>query len=459
VEQVSQIKLLLDELAAVVAEMEAMTEVEAVEGDAPAEAMGEEEESSLRSLADRADKLKERIAFHEKVAAKEIEMRSILERGAPAARVKETTEESTVAEKRTVFAVPKSHGALRAFRSAESAYRAGMHVKGYTFGDAEARRWCQDHGVESRAQAGGINALGGVLTSDEMSTEIIRLVEEFGAFPANARRVNMNSDTMLMARRKGGLSARAIGENSAPTTSDVTFDNIQLVAKLWGIDNRVPNSLLEDSVIDLADAMAVESAQAFAEAIDNAGFIGTGANDPYHGTVGAAVAIIDGTHTKSVVNADTSNTTFGGTTGLDLSDFTNTVARLPLYARRQAKWYISPAGYGSSMLRLMMVAGGNNVADVAGGAGLQFLGFPVVLCHPLESDLTGTASKVACLFGDLAQAATFGERRAVSIRTSTERFIELDQTLTFATTRNAIVVHDLGDNVKAGPLVALRFAS
>ena len=458
-EQVSQIKLLLDELAAVVAEMEAMTEVEApAEGDAPAEAMGEEEESSLRSLADRADRLKERIAFHERVAAKETEMRAILERGAPAARVKANTEESTV-EKRTVFAVPKSHGPLRAFRSSESAYRAGMHVKGYTFGDAEARRWCQDHNVESRAQAGGINALGGVLTSDEMSTEIIRLVEEFGAFPANARRVNMASDTMLMARRKGGLSARAIGENSAPTSSDVTFDNIQLVAKLWGIDNRVPNSLLEDSVIDLADAMAVESAQAFAEAIDNAGFIGTGANDPYHGTVGAAVAIIDGTHTKSVVGADTGNTTFGGATGLDLSDFTNTVARLPLYARRQAKWYISPAGYGSSMLRLMMASNGNNVADVAGGAGLQFLGFQVVLTHPLESDLTGTNSEVACLFGDLAQAATFGERRAVSIRTSTERFIELDQTLTFATTRNAIVVHDLGDNVKAGPLVALRFAS
>ena len=115
-EQVSQIKLLLDELAAVVAEMEAMTEVEApAEGDAPAEAMGEEEESSLRSLADRADRLKERITFHERVAAKETEMRAILERGAPAARVKANTEESTV-EKRTVFAVPKSHGPLRAFR-------------------------------------------------------------------------------------------------------------------------------------------------------------------------------------------------------------------------------------------------------------------------------------------------------------------------------------------------------
>jgi HK97 family phage major capsid protein len=452
---VDKIKKLLDELAAVVAEMEATTEAPA-EGDAPA--MSEEQEASLRSLEARADKLKEQIAFCERLAAKEKEMRAILERAAPAAQVEKATQQETAAvtEKRSVFAVPNSHGKLKAFRSAEAAYRAGMHVRGYILGDAEARRWCVDHNVESRAQAGGINALGGVLTSDEMSTEIVRLVEEFGSFPANAKRVSMNSDTMLVARRKGGLSARPIGENAAPDTSDVTFDNISLVAKLWGIDNRIPNSLLEDSVIDLADTMAVEVAQAFAEAFDNAGWIGTGALALYHGVVGASVAVDDGTHTRSVVGAGTSRNTFDT---LTLTDFTNTVARLPVYARRNAKWYISPAGYGSSMLRLMVAASGNNAADVAGGAGLQFLGFPVVLAQPLQSNLTGTASTVACMFGDLSQAATFGERRAISIKTSTERFIELDQTLTFATTRNAIVINDLGDNSKAGPLVALKFAA
>ena len=450
-----KIKKLLDELAAVVAEMETMTEAPA-EGDAPA--MSEEQEASLRSLESRADKLKDQIAFCERLAAKEKEMRAILERAAPAAKVETATKQETAAVTETrskVFAVP-SHGKLKAFRSAEAAYRAGQHIRGYVLGDAEARRWCADHNVESRAQAGGINALGGVLTSDEMSTEIVRLVEEFGSFPANAKRVAMNSDTMLVARRKGGLSARPIGENAAPDTSDVTFDNISLVAKMWGIDNRIPNSLLEDSVIDLADAMAVEVAQAFAEAFDNAGWIGTGALALYHGVVGASVAIDDGTHTRGVVTAGTSRNTFDT---LNLTDFTNVVARLPVYARRNAKWYISPAGYGSSMLRLMVAASGNNVADVAGGAGLQFLGFPVVLAQPLQSNLTSTASTVACMFGDLSQAATFGERRAISIKTSTERFIELDQTLTFATTRNAIVINDLGDNSKAGPLVALKFAA
>lgn len=450
-----KLKKLLDELAAVVAEMEATSQAPAAEGDAPA--MTEEQMSSLRSLEARAEKLREQIDFLQRVAAKEIELRAVLERAAPA-KVVEKTEapeiKEPVVETRN-YAVPRATGKLKGFvgpNAEERAYRAGMHLKGFVLGDEEARRWCRDHGVESRAQAGGINSLGGVLVSEELSSEIIRLVEEYGVVPSEFRRVSMNTDSVLVARRTGGLSARPIGENAAPTTSDVTFDNVNLVAKLWGIDNRVPNSLLEDSVVDLADAMAVEVAQSFAEAFDNAGLIGDGSSS-YHGTVGVATAINDGTHTAGVVTA-TSRTTFDA---LTLTDFTNLVARLPLYARRNAKFYISPAGYGSSMLRLMVSNAGNNAADIAGGASLQFLGFQVVLCHPLQSALTGTTGTVACLFGDMSQAATYGERRSVTIKTDTSRFVEYDQTLTFATARVAIVANDLGSTSKAGPVVALKF--
>lgn len=452
-----KIKALLDELAAVVAEMEAMTD-DAPEGEeASAAPMTDEQEASLRSLETKADKLRERIEFLQRVQAKELELRAVLERGAPAKRVEktETPEEAPAVESRAkVYAVPKNHRPLKGFRCEERAYRAGMSIKANLLGDAEARRWCEDHGVESRAQAGGINALGGVLTNPELSSEIIRLVEEFGAFPANARNVAMNSDTLLIARRVGGLSARAIGENAAPATSDVTFDNVQLVARLWGVDNRVPVSLIEDSVIDLADAMAVEVAQAFSETYDRVGFVGTGSGTD-HGTVGVVTSINDGTHSAGVFQATSSRNTFDG---LILSDFTNTVARLPVYARRQAKWYISAAGYGSSMLRLMTAASGNNAADVAGGAGLQFLGFPVVLVHTMESALSGTTGKIAALFGDLSQACTYGVRREISVKTDSSRFIEFDQLLTFATSRVAMVAHDLGDTVKAGPIVALKFA-
>jgi HK97 family phage major capsid protein len=454
---VDKIKALLEELAAVVAEMEAMTE-DAPEGEAPAEPMTEEQEASLRSLETKADKLRERIEFLQRVQAKELELRAVLERGAPASKVvtPETTEEAPAVESRKIFAVPKNHRPLRGFRCEERAYRAGMSVKASLFNDAEARRWCEDHNVETRAQAGGINSLGGVLTNPELSSEIIRLVEEFGAYQANARVVTMNSDTLLIARRTGGLSARAIGENAAPLTSDVTFDNVQLVAKLWGVDNRVPVSLVEDSVIDLADAMAVEVAQAFAETYDRVGFVGTGAGTD-HGIHGIVSAVNDGTHSASVVTAATGNDRFDQ---LDLLDYTNVVAKLPLYARnRNAKWYISPSGYGASMLRLMMAASGNNQADVAGGANLQFLGFPVVLVHPMESALAGTGGKIACLFGDLSQAVTMGVRREVSVKTDASRFIEFDQLLTFATARMASVAHDLGSTTVAGPVVALKFAA
>ncbi len=454
---VEKLKALLDELAAVVAEMETMTE-DAPEG-TEAEPMSEEMEASLRSLEAKADKLRERIEFLQRVQTKHADLRSVLERSAPAKAVEATPEtKETAVEKRTEYAIPKANHNLRAFRDNETAYRFGMALKGFLFGDAEARRWCKDHNVETRVQASGVNSLGGVLLAPEHATEIVRLVEEFGAFPQYARRVNMNSDTLVIARRTGGLAARPVGENVEVTASDVTFDNIELNAKIWGVANRVPNSLLEDSIIDLADAMAVETAQAFSEAFDNAGFIGDGTS-AYHGVQGICPKILLSDYSASVVTA-TSNDTFDD---LTLKNFTDTLAKLPLYARRNAAWYVSPVGWGAAMLRLAMLpggssnAGGNSTDNVAAGFGETFLGYRVRLVHSMESGLTGTTGKVAALFGDLSQAATFGERRAISIKTASERYVEYDQTLTFATTRNAMVVHDLGSTTKAGPVVALKF--
>ena len=457
-----KIKALLDELANITAQIQAAMDAEeapAGEGDAPAADAAEE--NSLRSLMERADAIKAKIEFLEKVQAKEADLRAVLERSAPARKIEAPEPKEPEVETRH-YAVPKSHGPLKAFtgpNADERACRAGMHIKGFVFGDAEARRWCRDHGVESRAQAGGINSLGGVLTSPELSSEIIRLVEEYGVFPQFAKRVNMTSDTLVYARRTGGLTARPVGENVEVTTSDVTFDNVELTAKIWGVANRTPNSLIEDSVIDLADAMAVETAQAFAEASDNAGFIGDGTLT-YHGVTGITTKIVQSAYSASVVTA-TSNTTFSD---LTMKNFTDLLAKLPMYARnRNARWYISPAGWGAAMLRLAMLpggssgAGGNSSNNVASGFGETFLGYPVTLVQPMVSDLTGTTGKVAALFGDLSQAAIFGERRAISIKTASERFIEYDQTLTFATTRNAIVVSDLGSTSKAGPVVALKF--
>lgn len=472
-----KIKALLDELANITAQiqaaMESDTSAASADGTADPAAM-DAQQNSLRSLMERADAIKAKIDFLETVAAKEKELRSVLERSAPAKSIDNSADTATNEARKEAnvqtrhYAVPKSHEPLRAFtgpNASENAYRSGMYLRSILANDdtvrAEARRWCKDHGVgvESRIQAGGINSLGGVLTNPELGTEIIRLVEEFGVFPQFAKRVRMNSDTLVYARRTGGLAARPVGENVEVAASDVTFDNIELTAKIWGVANRTPNSLLEDSVIELADLFALETSQAFSEAFDGAGFIGDGTLT-YHGVTGVCTKILQSAYSASVVTA-TSNTTFGD---LTMKNFTDLLARLPMYARsRNARWYISPAGWGAAMLRLSMLpggssnAGGNNADNVAAGFGERFLGYPVTLVQPMQSALTGTTGTVAALFGDLSQAAIFGERRAISVKTASERYIEFDQTMTFATTRNAMIVNDIGSTTKAGPVVALKF--
>ena len=458
----SQIKVLLDELMKVLAEMGALEET-APEG----EQMSEENVARMSELAERAEKIKGRVAFHERMDAKQKELRGILNKGAPAGtgRITDPKEgegdegkgegEGTV-ERRKVFAIPRGEQRSKVFRGPDAdqnAFRAGMHLRAYVFGKADARKWCEDH--EVRAQSGSVNALGGALVAPEFSTEVIRLVEEFGVFPADAKRRKMTSDQQYIPRRIGGLTAVPIGENDTPSESMVKYDQVDLVAKLWGIGNRTPNSLIEDSPIILADEMATETALAFAQSFDDSGFIGDG-SPKYHGTVGIVTALAALANARGVVTAGTSRNTFDT---LTIPDFTNVMARLPVYARRNAKWYISPYGWAAGMARLMVTQNGNKKDDVAGPIPDEFLGYPVRQVVSMLGDATGTAGKILALFGDLSQSSSFGDRRQISIKTSTDRFMEYDQTFTFATTRAAMVNHDIGSATAAGPIVALKAAA
>ena len=141
-----------------------------------------------------------------------------------------------------------------------------------------------------------------------------------------------------------------------------------------------------------------------------------------------------------------------------MADFTATMALLPQYAMANAAWYISPSGFAQSMVPIAMAAGGNTTREVADGPDKNyFLGFPVRTVTAMTSGAGQHPGEVACLFGDFAQACTYGNRRTVSIRTSTDRFMEYDQLLTYASTRNSMVAHELGSTTDPGSLIALQF--
>lgn len=493
-ESSAKIKSLLDELAAVLAEMGALQDeasddratdpmvdeaeekdeedveengykpegVEDTEGAMPED---EEKEKKLRCLCERAEKLREKIKFYEGVAAKELELRAVLDKSTPATDAA-VASYPKAKEGRSVSIYQNLPGAgrLKNFKgpnAEERAYRAGQFYRATLLKDQNAARWCADHGVvDSRALSEGVNSAGGLFVNDEVLNEVIVLVEQYGAFPANARNLQMKSDTLVIPRRVGGLKAYFIGESSTVPDSDASWDRVQLVCKKCAVSNRMSSEVLEDSVLNLADYITGEIARSVAELVDTVGFVGNGSGE-HGGMIGVATKINDGSHTAGVVTAATGNTS---ALTLDVDDLIATAGRLPLYARGNAKWYVNPAVFAASVQRLGLVnnvglAGGNTAANLAAPAEMRLLGYPVVFVHTLSSVVGTDAGVVKFLFGDLSMSSYYATRRGLTLKTSTDRYAELDQTLIVATTRFDCVTADCGDNTKAGPVVALKTAA
>lgn len=357
-------------------------------------------------------------------------------------------------------------GRLRNFKgpnAEERAYRAGQFFKATLKNDRDAARWCVDHGVvDSRALSESVNSQGGVFVNEEILNEVIVLVEQYGAFPANARNISMNSDTLILPRRTGGLKAYFVGENTSISDSDASWDRVQLVAKKIAVANRMSSEVLEDSAstLNLADYIVGEVSRSIAELVDTVGFVGTGISD-HGGIIGAVTKINDGTHTAGVVTAASGNTS---ALTLDIDDLIATAGRLPVYARANAKWFCNPQVFAASVQRLGLannvgLAGGNTAANLAAPAELRLLGSPVVFVHTMSSKVDADANVVKFLYGDLSMSSIYATRRGLTIKTSTDRYAELDQTLLVATARFDAVTSDCGDNTKAGPIVALKTAA
>jgi HK97 family phage major capsid protein len=465
-----QVKMLLDTLASVLAEMGVLgDEGEAASAEGETEVASAERTAKQEELLQRAENLKSQIDRLRKIAAKEVQLRAVLNRAAPApAPVVVKADAATITEEKPMsnFAVPRvSH--VRGFRPGadvgERAYKAGQFFRS-AFGDAEAKRWINDNAPEYRAQGYTTDTLGGNLLPAPVLDEVIVLVNEFGQFVPNVRSVTMTAETLSIPKRSGGLTGYWVSENNTISDSNAAWTRVNLVAKKLAVSNRLSNEILADSLIDLSSYIVTEIGRAFAKTIDDAGFNGDGTST-FGGITGVVKAMEATTGTSPVVPlagryrsaAATSFETFS------ITDFTTAMAALPMYARSNAKWFISPAGFAASMQRLALtsgsgtgLAGGNNQNDVQNALGLRFMGYPVVLVNVMDSVLGADAAKTKVLFGDLELGAIYGDRKAMTIRTSQDRYAELDQTLMVAVNRFDIAVHGVGTSSEVGAIVAMQ---
>jgi HK97 family phage major capsid protein len=340
------------------------------------------------------------------------------------------------------------------------AYRMGQWSLAALVGRSDAQRWCRDHGVtlgmdvETRALSTGVNTAGGYLIPEEFKPDIIELLETYGVARRELDPEPMVRDTKIIPRRTGGLTSYFVGENTAPTESEPTWDQVQLTAKILATLTKMSIEVSEDTIVNLGEKIGVEAARAFALKEDQCAFLGDGTST-YGGMFGVFPKIDDGTHTASISEAVAGNTAFST---LDFGDFEAALGKLPEYAVQagNAKWYISRVGFYASMARLMDAAGGNTMDHHARGPGLQFLGLPVVISQVCNSTTAAQVSTVVCVVGDMRMAASFGDRRQLTMLTSEHRYMELGQIGIRVTERFDIVIHDLGDTTNAGPVVGLK---
>ena len=433
------LKKLQDEAATLANRIDAVRAIESENQDTIAE-----RDLELEQLTKRAGDLAKKIDFEKSVVDSAKNLRSVVDRCAPAPEVR--ADEPKV----RISAVPYA-GKLRAFKSEEDAYKTGMWFKAKG-GDAEARRWCADHGVESRAQGSTGSTTGAAFVPDVLEATVLRLVNEYSAFASNAMNVNMASDYVLFPKRTGGATAYWISENTAITASDPTSTQVALTAKKVTGAVTVANELLRDSIVSIADWLAAELSLGLSQAIETVAFNGNPSNAP--SVAGIATGYTGGLYASTGATYAASLVTASGDTPDEVTkaNLLKMMATLPQHSQAGAKWFVSPFFFATCMQNLDLAQGGS--VGMTQGLGLTFLGKPVVLTDQLPggSDSTGV---VMALYGDLMNSSIYGVRQGIEIASSDQVNFLSDQSVIRAVARVAISHHTLGSDTVAGPMIGL----
>ena len=353
---------------------------------------------------------------------------------------------------------PVKGNQVKVFENDKDAYNFAKLI-GNACGHPASMAYCAEHHIES-LHSGGVNTRGGYLVPDQYAETIINLRDDYGVFRRFAFPQKMTSDTTKTPRITGHGEVFYVGEGSAITPSNVTIDQVNLVAKKPAMLFTFSRELQDDSAVTLGNLLADEIAWSLAQAEDLAGFTGDGTST-YGGIYGICPKLItlNGVDDGGGLQLATGDLM----SEVVIADFANMIAKAPAYAKKQgrAKFYCSSYFYAATMLRLMVNVGGNTLQSFAMGqpTGPQFMGFEVVFSETMPT--ADAASQIVCLFGDLSAASTLGDRLGVTIESSDsaevdgESLFERDLYALRGLERYDINNHDLGTAEASGPIVGL----
>lgn len=341
------------------------------------------------------------------------------------------------------------------YEKAKMGYAFGMFALS-TRGNQKAIKWLSEN-TSYKAVNEGTNSAGGFLVPDELVAELIFLREQYGVVRQNATIRTMSSDTLWIPKNSASTTAYWVGESTAITQSQPTFERVQVLAKKLGILTAVTSEVNEDSIIEVGTALAQDMAWKFAQEEDRVCMIGSSATATDGNINGFITENLGVASNVGSINAATgSAANYNATT---LANFRSMVGKLPLYADNQdAKWYMSKSFFNDVVCNRLDALSGNAALDLMNfQSGRPTLyGYPIVFSQHLASTAAGTNGTALCALANLKTGTVLGDRRSVQISVSSDYLFNTDELAFKAVERFGFTCHDPGTSTAAGSVIVLK---
>ena len=341
--------------------------------------------------------------------------------------------------------------------------RADKEKMGFAFGmmakmvgrnDKKAHSWLVENGYYTKGQNETTDGDGGYLVPQILAREIIFLRDKYGVMRQNARVMGMSSDNLNVPKNSASTTAYWPAENTNITASQITFTNVQVLAKKLAILTQVSSELNEDSIVDVGSALAEDMAYVMAYNEDLATFLGDGTGT-YGGITGVVDAIVQVAGAGKIYTAANVTGDWNATTLADLRKLT---AAIPEYAdTADAKFYMNRAFFQQVVCNDLDALSGNGFFDLtaAPGPNPTLFGYPVVYTQVMPKDPTPAVGSPLVVFGNLKTGSIMGSRRDLRIQVSDQVGFISDSLYFRATERFGFNFHDPGDATNAGSAVVL----
>ena len=323
-------------------------------------------------------------------------------------------------------------------------YAFGMMAKMIGHNDKKAHSWLVENGYYTKGQNETTDADGGFLVPQILAREVIFLRDKYGVMRQNARVMGMSSDNLNVPKNSASTTAYWVAENTNITASQITFANVQILAKKLAILTQVSSELNEDSIVDVGAALAEDMAYVMAYNEDLATFNGDGTST-YGGITGVFKTIIDNAGPNYVATVGNASADWNATTLADLRKLTSVISE---YADRpgECAFYMNRAFFQQVVCNDLDALSGNGFFDLtaAPGPNPALFGYPVKYTQVMSSDSTPAVNTPLALFGNLSTGAIMGSRRDINIQVSDQVGFISDSLFFRATERFGFKFHDQG---------------